>query len=101
MAITQDVIEVMNPATGALVGTIAAGSAQAADAHVAAAVKAAPEWAATPAAQRAAMVKEAARRLRDHVDEIAAMQSAEGGNPAGDSLGGVMAGISTMEQYAE
>jgi acyl-CoA reductase-like NAD-dependent aldehyde dehydrogenase len=98
---TQEQIEVLNPATGELLGVIGAGSPEVAQQHIDAAVAALPEWRRTAPAERAAMVKEAARRLRDHADELAAMQSAEGGKPHGDSLGGVMAGISTMEQYAE
>jgi acyl-CoA reductase-like NAD-dependent aldehyde dehydrogenase len=75
-----DIIEVMNPSTGALIGTIAAGSAQAAEDHVNAAVKAASDWASTSPAERGAVLKDAALRLRDHAQEIAAMQSAEGEN---------------------
>jgi acyl-CoA reductase-like NAD-dependent aldehyde dehydrogenase len=101
MAVDQNSIDVLNPATGELLGTIPAGDAVTADTHVAAATKAAIEWAQTAPGERGALVKEAARRLREHTQEIAEIQSKEGGKPAGDSLGGVMAGISTMEQYAE
>jgi succinate-semialdehyde dehydrogenase/glutarate-semialdehyde dehydrogenase len=46
-------------------------------------------------------LKAAARRLRDQVEDIAVLQSREGGKPLGDSRGGVEAGIGTLEQYAE
>jgi acyl-CoA reductase-like NAD-dependent aldehyde dehydrogenase len=48
------------------------------DAAVAAAVKAAPGWARTSPADRAAALKAGARRLRDRIDEIAELQSREG-----------------------
>jgi succinate-semialdehyde dehydrogenase/glutarate-semialdehyde dehydrogenase len=47
------------------------------------------------------MLKAAARRLRRHVDELAELQTREGGKPLGDSRGGVEAGIGAIEQYAE
>ncbi|MGI8698164.1 MAG: aldehyde dehydrogenase family protein [Mycobacteriales bacterium] len=98
---TTDVIEVRDPATDELLGTVPAGSEQAADAAVAAARAAARSWARTAPAERAGLLKAAARRLRDHVEELAVLQTREGGKPIGDSRGGVLAGIETIEQYAE
>ena len=96
-----EAIEVRDPATDELVGAVPAGSAAEADAAVAAARAAAPDWARTAAAERAGALKAAARRLRNHVDELAELQTREGGKPIGDSRGGVLAGIETIEQYAE
>jgi len=98
---TTDVIEVRDPATDELLGTVPAGSEQAADAAVAAARAAARSWARTAPAERAGLLKAAARRLRDNVEELAVLQTREGGKPIGDSRGGVLAGIETIEQYAE
>src|SRR5918998_4438087 len=42
-----------------------------------------------------------ARRVREHADELAELQSREGGKPLGDSRGGVEAGLAAIEQYAE
>ncbi len=96
-----DVLEVHDPATGEVVGTVpVAGEQEVADA-VARAVAAAPGWARTSPGDRAALLKAGARRLRARVDEIAEVQSREGGKPLGDSRGGVEAGIGTLEQYAE
>lgn len=96
-----ETIDVLDPATGEVVGTIPASG----DAEAAAAVEAARAaldgWRRTPAAERAAALKEAARTLRDQLDEIAELQSREGGKPLGDSKGGVEAGIGAIEQYAE
>ncbi len=96
-----EVIEVRDPATDELLGVVPAGSEADADAAVAAARAAAPGWARTAPAERAAVLKAAARRLRHHADELALLQTREGGKPLGDSRGGVLAGIETIEQYAE
>lgn len=92
---------VTDPATGAEIGRIPAGTPQDAAAAVAAGVKASRGWARTAAAERAAVVKAWARLLREHAEEVAGVQTAEGGKPLADSLGGVMAGIGALEQYAE
>jgi len=94
-------LEVLDPATGEPIGSIPTGSAEAADEAVRAARAAQPGWARTPAADRAAQLKAAARRLRDHAPELAELQTREGGKPLADSMGGVEAGIGAIEQYAE
>jgi acyl-CoA reductase-like NAD-dependent aldehyde dehydrogenase len=96
-----DELDVIDPATGALLARIPAGSPAAADAAVRAARAAAPDWARTAPAERAAALKAGARTLRAHAEELAALQSAEGGKPLDDSRGSIEAGISTLEQYAE
>ena len=58
-------------------------------------------WARTGAGDRSAALKAGARRLRAAVDDLALLQSREGGKPLGDSRGGVEAGIGAVEQYAE
>jgi acyl-CoA reductase-like NAD-dependent aldehyde dehydrogenase len=96
-----DTIDVLDPATGERIGTIPAGSAEAADAAVRAARAAQPAWARTAPGERAAVLKAAARRLHEHADDLAELQTREGGKPLGDSRGGVDAGIGAIEQYAE
>ncbi len=94
-------IEVRDPATDELLGRIPAGCQADADAAVAAARAAAGGWARTAPAERAARLKTAGRRLRRHAEELAELQTREGGKPLAQSLGGVLAGIETIEQYAE
>jgi succinate-semialdehyde dehydrogenase/glutarate-semialdehyde dehydrogenase len=96
-----ETIEVVDPATGEALGAIPAGSPEAAVAAVRSARAAWPAWARTAPAERAAVLKAAAVRLRDHVDELAELQSREGGKPLADSRGGVEAGIAAIEQYVE
>jgi acyl-CoA reductase-like NAD-dependent aldehyde dehydrogenase len=94
-------IPVIDPASGERIGHIPAGSAADADAAVVAARAAQGAWARTAPAERASVLKEGARRLREHARELAEIQTREGGKPIGDSLGGVEAGIGAIEQYAE
>jgi len=96
-----DTLDVLDPSTGERIATIPAGSEEAADAAVRAARAAAPGWARTAPGERAAVLKAGARRLREHLDELAELQTREGGKPLGDSRGGVEAGIGAIEQYAE
>ncbi|HEX8854202.1 MAG TPA: aldehyde dehydrogenase family protein [Thermoleophilaceae bacterium] len=97
----DEAIEVLNPATGEVLGRIPAGTEADADAAVTAARAALPEWSARPVAERSAFLKQAARLLRDRVDELAELQTLENGKPLADSRGGVMAGIEAIDQYAE
>ncbi|HYP56339.1 MAG TPA: aldehyde dehydrogenase family protein [Solirubrobacterales bacterium] len=101
VATAETTIDVLDPATGEEIGRIPAGDAAAAAKAVAAAAEAQAEWAGTPAAERAGVLKTAARRLRQHVDELAELQTRENGKPLADSRGGVEAGIAAIEQYAE
>jgi acyl-CoA reductase-like NAD-dependent aldehyde dehydrogenase len=94
-------IDVLDPATGERLGSIPAGSPEAADEAVRAARAVLGPWARTPAAERAGHLKAAARRLREHSRELAELQTREGGKPLADSVGGVEAGIGAIEQYAE
>lgn len=94
-------IEVLNPATGEQIGYIPAGTSEDAAAAVAAARKALPGWSRLPAAERAGLVKAAARKMRERAEELARIVTLENGKPLDDALGGVEAGIGTLEQYAE
>src|SRR3954453_18176475 len=82
-------LDVRDPATGEVVGTIPAGSPEVADRAVSAARATQPAWARTPAAGRGALLKAAAGRLREHAGELAELQTREGGKPVPDWPGGV------------
>lgn len=89
---------VYDPATGAAVGKVSTTDGN----RLVMAAKAAHEgWERTGAGQRAGLLKAGARRLRAAAEEIAALQTQEGGKPLDDSRGGVEAGIAAIEQYAE
>ncbi len=97
----EDGIEVLNPATGEQIGLIPAGTPEDAAAAAAAAHGAKEGWAKTPAEERAGLVKEAARKMRERAEDLAQLITLENGKPLNDALGGVEAGIGTLEQYAE
>jgi acyl-CoA reductase-like NAD-dependent aldehyde dehydrogenase len=91
-------LDVFNPATGELVDSLEVSHPTELLTRVRAA---SADWKRTSPAERAGLLKAGARRLRGAVDDIALLQTREGGKPLGDSRGGVEAGISAIEQYAE
>lgn len=60
-----------------------------------------PEWARTPAAERAAALTDAAAAVRAAADELAELNERETGKLRDDAMGGVEAGAGTLVQYAE
>lgn len=74
-------IDVVDPATEQVIGRVAAGTAPDVDAAVRAAREALPGWAATPPAERAAVLGAARDLLAARREEIAATVSAELGAP--------------------
>ena len=89
---------VVDPATGETVGRLPCSDAAA---LVTTARAAHAGWERTAPGERAAMLKAGARRLRAALDDLALLQTREGGKPLADSRGGVEAGIGAIEQYAE
>jgi len=98
---SEEVIEVLNPATGDQIGFIPAGTPADASEAVRAAREAKTGWSRLPAAEQAGFVKVAARRLQENARELAELVTLENGKPFDDALGGVEAGVGTLEQYAE
>jgi acyl-CoA reductase-like NAD-dependent aldehyde dehydrogenase len=94
-------LAVLDPATGEPIGHIPAGGVPEANQAVVTARAAQGPWAHTGPEARGSLLKAAARRLREHARELAAMQTLETGTPLADSLGGVEAGIGALETYAE
>ena len=94
-------LAVVDPATGEPIGSIPAGGVPEAHRAVVAARAAQGPWARTAPEARGALLKAAARRLREHTRELAALQTLEVGTPLADSLGGVEAGIAAFEAFAE
>ncbi|MEV2241263.1 aldehyde dehydrogenase family protein [Micromonospora sp. NPDC049891] len=78
---TVQTITVSNPATGEIVAQVPAGTAADVDRAVAAARAAFPGWAATPPAERAAVLRRIGAGLRERSEEIAAAITAEMGSP--------------------
>ncbi len=81
--------EVVNPATGDAMGSMAQGGAVDARAAVDAATRAFAAWAATPAPERAAVLRKAADLILQRRDAIAALMTREQGKPLRESAGEV------------
>ncbi|WP_231442745.1 NAD-dependent succinate-semialdehyde dehydrogenase [Brevibacterium zhoupengii] len=94
-------IDVVNPATGDLITTVADGTA----ADAAEAIKVAGDtqesWAATPPRERAEILRRAFELLIDRADDIAAVMTAEMGKPFAESKGEVTYGAEFFRWFSE
>ena len=100
-AVSTRTIAVSDPASGEPVGTVTAADEPEAAAAVQRAARAFPLWAATPPAERGALLRAAAHALAARADEIADMNTRETGKPPADAAGGVQAAVDTLLQYGE
>ncbi len=95
-------LERENPArTDELVGAVESSDAAAVDAIVRRAGEAQRTWALTPVAERAALLRAAAARLRDRLDEVATLTARETGKVLGDSRGEAGFAAAVLDFYAE
>ncbi len=89
--------DVTNPATGAVTGRVALGSAVDVDRAVAAAQAAFPAWADAPPLKRARVMFKFLELLNLHRDDLARMITAEHGKVFTDAQGEVTRGIDIVE----
>jgi betaine-aldehyde dehydrogenase len=94
-------LTILDPRDGSEVGTLPSANRDQVALAVSLARTVQPEWAATSPADRGAALRSAAAALRAGARELAELNTRETGKPFGDALGGVEAGIATLEQYAE
>ncbi len=94
-------ITITSPLDGSEVGSLPCTTREQIGLAVSLARAVQPEWAATSPADRGAALRRAAAALRAGAEELAALNTRETGKPPADALGGIEAGISTLEQYAE
>jgi succinate-semialdehyde dehydrogenase/glutarate-semialdehyde dehydrogenase len=92
--------DVTNPATGEIVGSVPNGAAEDVSAAIDAASEAQPEWAATSALQRARILRRAADIIRERVDEIGSVMTAEQGKPLAEAKGETDYAASFLEWFA-
>lgn len=93
-------IDVIDPVEGTSIGRVADAGPAEVDAAVREAREAQRGWARRSPAERSAALLRAAASARERADEIADLQSRENGRPIGESLGGVLAGLGTIEEMA-
>ncbi|WNV89043.1 aldehyde dehydrogenase family protein [Umezawaea sp. Da 62-37] len=85
--------DVVEPATGDVLGQVVLSDAEGMRASIAEASAAQPSWAATPPADRAAVLRRAAQVLEEHTDEVVEWLVRESGSlraRAGDEVGAVL-----------
>lgn len=92
-------LAVENPATEGIVAHVAEGTAEDADAAVAAAGKAFPAWASRPPIERARYVQALADRIERDTDRLAALVTMEQGKPIAQARGEIGAAV-TFLRYA-
>jgi malonate-semialdehyde dehydrogenase (acetylating)/methylmalonate-semialdehyde dehydrogenase len=88
---------VFNPATGEQSAAVALASAAEVDAAVRAAKEAFPAWAATTPIRRARIMFKLKDLIETHIDELAALVTAEHGKTLGDAKGSVVRGLEVIE----
>src|SRR5258707_15741854 len=76
---SSEYFETVNPATQEVLAEVARGGEREVDAAVAAAKDAFPAWAAKPAAERAALLRQLGDLIAKHVPEIAATETRDTG----------------------
>ncbi|ADX71682.1 aldehyde dehydrogenase [Pseudarthrobacter phenanthrenivorans] len=94
-------ITIRNPRTGDVLWTVPEAGPDAVTRAVDVARSAAADWASTAPAERGAALRAAARALDAAAAELAELNASETGRPVEESLAGIGAGVSTLEQYAE
>ncbi|BCB74810.1 NAD-dependent succinate-semialdehyde dehydrogenase [Phytohabitans flavus] len=92
--------DVCDPATGATVGSAAAGSEVDVRRAVDAAAAALPGWRATAAVDRSKILRRAAAVVRERAEQIAATMTAEQGKPLAESRGEVEYAASFFDWFA-
>src|SRR2546429_8553181 len=76
-----ETMEVVNPATGEAIAEVPRGTKDDADSAVEAAKKALPDWLETTPAERAEVLLKLADLLDEHAEELAELESQNGGKP--------------------
>lgn len=96
-----NLIDVVDPATEAVVATVPVAGIADLEEAVQAASRSFPDWAARPAPERGKMLREAARLVRERRDAIALLLTGEQGKPLREAVAEVDNAADIMEWYAE
>lgn len=94
-------IDVANPATGELLGSVPDLGADAAEQAVTAAQEALPAWRALSAKERSAALSEWHRLIVENAEDLARIMTAEQGKPLAESRGEIAYAAGFVEWYAE
>ena len=94
-------IDVTNPASGVVIGSIPSLGQKETAAAIEAAEKAQKSWAATPAKQRGQILRRWFELMMEHQDDLGRIMTAEQGKPLAEAKGEVAYGASFVEFFAE
>ncbi|WP_110634027.1 NAD-dependent succinate-semialdehyde dehydrogenase [Salinicola salarius] len=94
-------IDVINPATGEVIGRVAHAATSDLDAALAAAERGFQTWRATSAFERYKIMRKAAELLRERADGIARLMTQEQGKPLAEARGETLAAADTIDWLAE
>jgi malonate-semialdehyde dehydrogenase (acetylating)/methylmalonate-semialdehyde dehydrogenase len=89
--------EVFNPSTGRAIARVPLGTAGDVDRAVASAAGALPDWAGTPAVERARVLFRFRERLVERADELAELVTRENGKTLAESRASVQPGVEMVE----
>ena len=94
-------LEVINPASEDVVGSVPSAEAADVDLAVQTAKRAFPGWAATDVEQRAAILRKAGDLIEEHAKDVAAVLTSEQGKPIAEAIGEVKHLAHGVHFYAE
>jgi succinate-semialdehyde dehydrogenase/glutarate-semialdehyde dehydrogenase len=94
-------LDVINPATGQVLGQVATVGAEGTRDAVDAAARAMPAWAALTAAQRGTVLRRWADLMRANTDDLAQLLTAEQGKPLAEARGEIDYAASFLDWFAE
>lgn len=94
-------LDVNNPATGAVLGSVPLVTAEQTQEAIAVAEQALIGWRKLTGKERAALLQSWARLVRDNLDDLAALMTAEQGKPLAESRGEVLYATSFIDWFAE
>jgi succinate-semialdehyde dehydrogenase / glutarate-semialdehyde dehydrogenase len=100
-AVSGERREILDPATGEVVGDTAYGDSRDADRALAAATQAFVGWSRTPVAERARILERGAALLRERLEPIAVALTREQGKPLPDSRKELRFAADVFSYYAE
>ena len=92
--------EIENPSTGETIDVVGEAGKKDVDGALESARRAQPAWGQLDADDRSAILREVARALEDHVDELAALSTEEVGSPISQSRSIAEGAVSYLDYYA-
>lgn len=93
--------EVLNPANGALLGTVPDMGANETRRAIEAAATALPAWSKRTAGERACLLRALQQEMLAHQDDLAVLMTAEQGKPLAEAKGEIAYSASFLEWFAE